>query len=87
MLTAEIMDQEALVVAEGIDRIIRTGMKIGGDVSAEIMQLVGQGLATWGDVQAGLDDDANEERFTTLVLGNLTLLSARRLMSLTKTPE
>ena len=71
MLTPEVMEQEAQVVAEDIAGIIEAGFTFGGSIVEALPILIGRGLTTFGDVQSGLDDDANKARFMVNVLAKV----------------
>ncbi len=83
-LTAEIMDQEAEQVAEGIAAIIVAGMTPDQEPGTHIGSLLGQGMRTFGDVQAGIDDDANRTRFGMKVGAKVTDALADVLLPLTE---
>ncbi len=85
-LTAEVMDQEAAIVAEGIADIIAAGVRTGGSTRGKIGVLLGEGLILFGDIENGIDDEANEARFIGLVLSNLGKSFVEKYLPLTKLP-
>lgn len=68
-LTPEIMDAEADELASDVLEIIEALTTPGQSASQLIPIIVGKGLSTYGDAQAGIDEDANKRRFILQVLG------------------
>ena len=87
MLTDAIMEQEAQQVAEGIMDIIQAGAQRGQSVMSRITILLGRGLALFGDVDEGLDDDANEARFVLEVMAKAMDMAISKYLPLTKDSE
>jgi hypothetical protein len=86
-LTEEVMEQEAQAVAEGIADIIQAGVDKSASTSEKIAVLVARGYATFGDIDAGLDDDANKARFALEVVAKTTDILVSRLLPLTESTE
>ena len=82
-LTTAEMEAEAQAVAEGICDIIVAGLDPQAGVSEKVATLLGSGLQTFGDVQAGLDQDANRIRFSLEVGAKVVDTLVSRLLPLT----
>ena len=86
-LTPEMMEQEAQVVAEGLMNMIRAGAHRGASTRGKIGILLGEGLILFGDVDNGLDDDANEARFVLEVLAKSMDIAVSAYLPLTDPSE
>ena len=84
-MTAEVMDQEAQIVAEDVVKLVEAGATMGGSFTEAFAEMVGRGLTTFGDVQSGLDDDANVMRFVGKVLVKTGDLVLDKYLPLTET--
>ena len=62
-LTAEEMDREAGVFADDMNAIALALLTPGLNPVDVITEIFGRSLKTYGDVQAGLDKNANRTRF------------------------
>ena len=82
-LTADQMEVEAQAVAEGISDIIVAGINPDASVSEKVATLLGTGLQTFGDVQSGLDQNANRIRFSLEVGAKVVDTLVSRLLPLT----
>ena len=82
-LTADQMEAEAQAVAEGISDIIVAGIDPDSSVSEKVATLLGTGLQTFGDVQSGLDQNANRIRFSLEVGAKVVDTLVSRLLPLT----
>tara|TARA_Y100000310_G_scaffold157250_1_gene156636 strand:+ start:1112 stop:1375 length:264 start_codon:yes stop_codon:yes gene_type:complete len=83
-LTAPEMETEAQAVADGICDIIVAGIDPDSSVSEKVATLLGSGLQTFGDVTAGLDQDANRVRFSLEVGAKVVDTLVSRLLPLTE---
>ena len=83
MLTPEQMETEAKAVAEGIAAIIVAGLDPDASISDRVSTLLGSGLSTFGDLQAGLDQGANRVRFSLEVGAKVVDALVSRLLPLT----
>ena len=82
-LTAEQMETEAQAVAEGISDIIVAGLNPEASVSEKVATLLGTGLQTFGNLQQGLDQNANRIRFSLEVGAKVVDTLVSRLLPLT----
>jgi hypothetical protein len=82
-LTADQMEAEAQAVAEGISDIIVAGIDPDSSVSEKVATLLATGLQTFGNVQSGLDQDANRVRFSLEVGAKVVDTLVSRLLPLT----
>ena len=82
-LTADQMEAEAQAVADGITDIIVAGLDPDASISDRVSTLLGSGLSTFGDLQAGLDQDANRVRFSLEVGSKVVDTLVSRLLPLT----
>jgi hypothetical protein len=62
-VTPEEMEQEAQSVADGIVEITLAGLDPGASIADKLGKLIGMGYGLFGDVGAGVDNDANKARF------------------------
>lgn len=83
-LTAAEMEAEAQAVAAGICDIIVAGLDPQASVSEKVATLLASGLRTFGDVQAGLDQDANRVRFSLETGAKVVDTLVSRLLPLTE---
>lgn len=83
-LTAAEMNEEATAVAEGIAALIEAGTDKGASISARMRVLLTRGMGLFGDIDAGLDDDANRVRFAMKVGAKVADQLADRLLPLTE---
>ena len=82
-LTAEQMETEAQAVADGVSDIIVAGLDPTASLSDRVATLLGSGLQTFGDVQSGLDQNANRVRFSLEVGAKVVDTLVSRLLPLT----
>ena len=63
MLTAEQMEIEAGAVARGITDLILAGITPDLSAQEKITTILSLSIQTFGDLNSGMDDDANRARF------------------------
>lgn len=83
LLTPEVMEQEAQAVAEGFADMLEAGMDPSKSMTEKVTALLSGGFETFGDVEAGLDDNANRIRFGLEVAAKTMDILVSRLLPLT----
>ena len=84
VVTAKEMEREARAVAKGIAALVIAGMDPKASIAEKITALTSMGYGLFGDIGAGIDNEANRVRFGLEVGAKTMDILVSKLMPLTE---